>query len=148
MPCSSSDSTIVALRRWRSPMTGGAATAFMRRSGFCHGSTRMNTDTAKDVPCPAHRCHAGMLYPRSSVESVAKNPGRPDRGHARIAHGAAGGTASIASKSMPAIFSPNCASSSRMHVGLVTLNSVRESPDRKDDVYGNGMDVQLDPGGR
>ncbi len=38
---------------------------------------------------------------------------------------AAHSLASIASNNCPAILSPNCASSSRMQVGLVTLTSVR-----------------------
>ncbi len=45
--------------------------------------------------------------------------------HRHRAHCACASRRSIASNSWPAMFSPNCASSSRMQVGLVTLTSVR-----------------------
>src|SRR3546814_7018400 len=58
---------MVALRRWRSPMTGGAVVEFIWWSNSCHGSTWMNANTAKHVRCPAWLRHPAMRHPCRSV---------------------------------------------------------------------------------
>src|SRR3546814_2506871 len=73
---------------------------------------------------PPRSTRTDTLFPYTTLfRSVAKDAFRPEHDNARLGHGVAGGPASIASNSIPAMLSPNFASSSRMHVRLVALTS-------------------------